>query len=218
MAREEATRCLRLGRAVRSLPHAEEAWLAGDITGRHVALLAAKRSDRTAAAMAADEPKLIGFARSLTFRSFSRAMAYWEQVVDPVGVEVDADRLHEERRAHLSQTWLGSWRLDAELDPIGGSIVADALRAVEQELFETDWAEAKARVGAGRDRRRPAAHAGPTSCRRPRRADDPRHVHVWRPSPEAAVHRARRLRDAARPGSARWPTARSSRPARWCRG
>jgi hypothetical protein len=147
LAGGDATRILKLGRACRVLPVAEEAWLAGDITGRHVALIDSKRNERTADAMERDESMLVDHARRLMFSSFQRSMAYWEQRADPDGVEVDAQRLYDERHLHLSQTWKSSWRTDGVLDPIGGSIVEGVLRKIEQELFEHDWAEAKARLG-----------------------------------------------------------------------
>jgi hypothetical protein len=37
--------------------------------------------------------------------------------------------------------------LDGVLDPISGAIVDGALKKIEKELFESDWAEAKERVG-----------------------------------------------------------------------
>ena len=41
------------------------------------------------------------------------------------------------------------WFTDGRFDPIGGSIFNDELKRLEKELFEADWAEAKARVGEG---------------------------------------------------------------------
>jgi len=39
------------------------------------------------------------------------------------------------------------WFLDGVLDPIKGAIVAGELERIDTELFNADWAEAKARVG-----------------------------------------------------------------------
>src|SRR5436309_14087298 len=44
LPKEHAQRCLRLGRAMRTLPHAEAAWVAGDITSAQVSALAASRT------------------------------------------------------------------------------------------------------------------------------------------------------------------------------
>ena len=45
---------------------------------------------------------------------------------------------------HLSQGFGAMWFLDGLLDPVGGAAVADALRRIEDELFEADWADARA--------------------------------------------------------------------------
>jgi hypothetical protein len=37
----------------------------------------------------------------------------------------------------------GIWVLDGQLDAVGGTELATALRRIEKELFEADWAEAK---------------------------------------------------------------------------
>jgi hypothetical protein len=47
-------------------------------------------------------------------------------------------------RVHLSGTFRGNYRLDGQLDAVGGTEVATELRRIEKELFEVDWAQAKA--------------------------------------------------------------------------
>jgi hypothetical protein len=96
-----------------------------------------------------DEATLVGHARQLHYRGFRRALAYWSQAVDPDGAEERAAEMREGRRLHLSESFEGVWFLDAVLDPIGGEVVARALRRIEDELFAADWAEAKERVGEG---------------------------------------------------------------------
>jgi hypothetical protein len=41
----------------------------------------------------------------------------------------------------------GTGLLDAVLTPVGHATVGEALRRIERELFEADWAEARARLG-----------------------------------------------------------------------
>ncbi|HEV3364067.1 MAG TPA: hypothetical protein VG795_07985, partial [Acidimicrobiia bacterium] len=43
----------------------------------------------------------------------------------------------------------GRWFLDGLLDPIGGSAVAEALRRIEDELFDAEWAAAREQLGEG---------------------------------------------------------------------
>jgi hypothetical protein len=97
--------------------------------------------------MERDEAMLVEHAGRLSHGSFAKALAYWRQRADPDGVEDDAEALRAGRRVHLSSTYEGRWVLDGVLDPIGGEIVANALRAVEEELFTSDWAEARAEHG-----------------------------------------------------------------------
>jgi len=144
-----ARRLVQLGRCLRHLPAAEAAWLAGEVGEAHVELLVAARTPATAEFMDRDEAMLVGEARELGYRQFVRALAYWSQLADPDGADGSAEAQHEARRLHLSQTFGGSWALLGLFDPIDGAIVAKALAAIEQELFEADWAEARARVGDG---------------------------------------------------------------------
>jgi hypothetical protein len=87
--------------------------------------------------------QLVGFATDLLYDDFVRAVRYWEQAVDEAGAEEKAAKQHQWRRLHLSQTLDDMFVLDALLDPISGTIVATALRRIERELFEADWAEAR---------------------------------------------------------------------------
>ncbi|MDA8267405.1 MAG: DUF222 domain-containing protein, partial [Actinomycetota bacterium] len=59
----EARRTVRLGRALRDLPACEAAWRDGDITGAHVAVVAALRRDETAPSLVRDEEMLVDQAR-----------------------------------------------------------------------------------------------------------------------------------------------------------
>jgi hypothetical protein len=144
-----ARRRLRLGRALRHMAGVEAAWLAGEIDATHVAALAEARTPVSSAAFERDEAMLVDQAAHLSHRHFSRALAYWCQRADPDGTEDRASGEFNARHLHLSQSFGGGWVLDASFDPIGGAVLERALRHVEAELFATDWAEARARVGEG---------------------------------------------------------------------
>jgi hypothetical protein len=49
---------------------------------------------------------------------------------------------------HYSQGLDGEWFLDGKLDGLGGTEFAVALRRIDKELFDADWADAKAQHGA----------------------------------------------------------------------
>ncbi|HEX2193240.1 MAG TPA: hypothetical protein VHH09_08600 [Acidimicrobiales bacterium] len=138
---------VRLGRALRHLPVAEAAWVAGEVGEAQVGLLARSRTPRTEQCLARDEELLVDEARRLTFRDFSRSLAYWRWRADPNGAEADAEAQREGRRFHLSQSLGGMFFADGLFDPIAGEIVARELHRLEEQLFAADWAEARARVG-----------------------------------------------------------------------
>src|SRR5207302_9362019 len=96
---------------------------------------------------ARDEEVLVGHARDLRFGQFARVLAYWRWRADPDGAEDEAGRHLDGRRAHLSRSFEGCGFLDATFDPVSMAIFEGELRRREQELFDDDWAEARARVG-----------------------------------------------------------------------
>ena len=144
-----ARRRVQLGRLLRHLPQVEAAWLSGELSEAHVGLFAAVRTPATAACLARDESMLVAQAKTLRFGAFARVLAYWAQLADPDGGDAAAAAAVDGRRLHLSQTFGGCWRLDGLLDPLRGSIVAGMLTRIEQELFDADWAQAKAGAGEG---------------------------------------------------------------------
>ena len=142
-----ARRRVRLGRQLRHMAAVEAAWLEGEVGEAQVALLARARTPATADVFARDEELLLEEARRLGFHSFARIVAYWAQRADPDGAERDAESQHAARRLHLSRSFGDMWFLDGLFDPVGGAIFERELKRIEDELFESDWAEAKARVG-----------------------------------------------------------------------
>jgi len=136
-----------LGRRLRKMPATAEAFAAGDISARHASLLAVLNGGRTVDYFARDEAMLVAFARSMSWPDFCRAVEYWRQHADPDGVEQDAAHDEALRRVHLSEGLRGTGILDGRLTSLGHSTVASALGRIEQELFEADWAAARAEHG-----------------------------------------------------------------------
>ena len=129
------------------LPTAAEAWLAGNLTGDHVSLLAGARSRRTADDLADDEAMLVSQAKSLWFRQFEQAIAYWLLVHDPDGSDGDHHENIEKRKLTYGRGLNGCWFGAFTFDAISGEIFDKMLRAIEQDLFMEDGAEAKGRLG-----------------------------------------------------------------------
>ncbi len=146
----EARSQLRRGRALPSVPLVAQAFCAGAIGVAQVDLLVnaaqgAARIDQEA--FAGDEAVLVQTAIDLKFAAFGAAMAYWTQLADPDGAEESAMEKRARRDVYVSQSVGDLWLGKMTFDPIGGAIYSGELMRLEAEMFEADWAEAKARLG-----------------------------------------------------------------------
>lgn len=143
----EARRRIRHGRLGRDHPAIAAAWANGEIDRAHLTTLAGVRNPRTAAAFEADHERHLAAARTRMFVDFKRHCDMWNLTVDPDGAEQGADAERAAREVHLSQSFGGMWFGKMTLDPISGEIVANALGTIEQELFDSEWAAVKAKLG-----------------------------------------------------------------------
>ena len=141
-----AARTARNARALRHLPRIEEAFAAGVLTGDHVRLLA-HAAGVNRAAFDSDTDGLLDHAKRLSYRQFARTMAYWCYVNARDDAEDKARQRHESRNAHCSETFEGTVVLNALFPAVGGALFANELRRLEQELFDADVRDAKARLG-----------------------------------------------------------------------
>ena len=167
-AKSATGRQVRLARRLRTMPVTAAAFAGGEVDENHARVLArAADSPRPAVAAAFPEAEadLVGFAKDLDFAGFVRAVKYWEDTVDEDGAEDQAAADHAARRLHVSATFRGNVRIDGQLDVLGGTEFATALRRIDRELFLADWEEAKEVHGAATS----AAHLWRTPAQR--RAD-----------------------------------------------
>ena len=147
LPRQVARRRVRLGRTLRHLPVAAEAWRQGRIGSDQVKELAGAQRRRSEAALARDEGMLVSYAEEMRFEDFHRTVAYWKQLADPDGAE-DAEAERRARRdVYLEESLSGMWLGQMTLDPISGTIVSGELRRLEEEHFESDCTEAAERLG-----------------------------------------------------------------------
>jgi hypothetical protein len=128
------------------MPATAEAFAAGDISLRHAMVLASLAGGRTTGCFTRDEAILVDDARTMSWADFVRAIEYWRQHADPDGVERDARHDQALRRVHLSPGLRGTGILDGMLTPLGYATVDAALRRIERELFDADWAAARDRA------------------------------------------------------------------------
>lgn len=144
--RSECAAVLRRGRQLRDMPLAEEVHLAGRISARHVRMLAAAR---TAApeSYADDEAWLVARACELSFADFAKVINYWRQCAAPDDAEHDALARYRKRRLNMGSGLDGTGFADVAFEPIGYATFSEALRRIERELWEADWADARQRLG-----------------------------------------------------------------------
>ncbi|MDW3219199.1 MAG: DUF222 domain-containing protein [Acidimicrobiales bacterium] len=144
----EAAGKVKLARALLKMPVTAAALERGDITEAHARRLMRSTSRPE---FAGAEAMLIDKAMDRSYASWHRRVTYWEQQVDEArrderDPEPPDDR-ETRREAHASKTVFDLTRVDAWLDPIGGEAFREALRRIEQELFDADWQLAKADHG-----------------------------------------------------------------------
>lgn len=144
---QESRRQVRRGRHLTLLPFFAQAWLAGEISGAHLDAVIAIRRVATEDDLARDEEILVGLAKTLQFRDFLTALERWALLADPDGAtESDMER-RARRDAYLVQTIDGMWVGHLLLDPVSGEELSNGLEAINERLFEEDWAQAKAELG-----------------------------------------------------------------------
>jgi hypothetical protein len=73
------------------------------------------------------------------------AAAKVNNIADPERGKTAAEKAVRDRRAYCARVG-DRVHLDAVGDVLSGTILKEALEAIEQELFEQDWAEAKTRL------------------------------------------------------------------------
>ncbi len=134
---------VRLARRLRTMPATAAALAAGDITAAHAHKLATLNGPATATAFVDAEEFLVGQARSMRWADFVKACAYWLRLHTPDDPDPDkAD--HDHRHVSLHQGLRGTGLLEGELTATARATVAGELDRLETELFQADWAAAKA--------------------------------------------------------------------------
>jgi hypothetical protein len=137
---------VRRAKRLRGMPLTAAALAAGEINDEHVAILSKLAGSARKAlrdAFPDSEESLVGFAKNLEFADFVAACRHWEDTADPDGTEQQAADDIAARHIHASTTFRGNVIINGQLDPVRGAIVTLALKRIERELFDADWAQAK---------------------------------------------------------------------------
>ena len=146
MPRGHAKTLVSNGRALEAMDEVAAAFDDGTIAGDHVRVLA-EAQRFTPKAFAKAEAELLDEAQRLRFDVFARRVKYFRQLAEPDDVEAEATTVHDDRSLHASRTFQDCVRVDATMDPVGGSAWLGELNRLERIEFEQDWAEARERLG-----------------------------------------------------------------------
>ena len=129
-----AKRLIDTGRALESLPAAERAFAAGEVSADAVAAIAPIVSParlEQAAALGVDVPaieaELVELAQQVSHQRLRAAVHFYTARLDPDGVEPDPT---EGRSWTMSRLLEGRWHGTFELDEIGGEKVATAIESI----------------------------------------------------------------------------------------
>ncbi len=136
---------LRRARRLVGLPGAVAVVRAGSLSPDHLDLLAGARAVNPER-FADEEEQLVSHCEQLSFRDAEHVVAYWKLHADPDGSEPADDTA----TAHVSESFDGTVRVDATLDPIGGAIVAGELRRLAEQIRHADERDGVARTSAER--------------------------------------------------------------------
>ena len=132
--RGDCDRLLRRVRELATMPHTEAAYAAGDITGRHVDLVASCNREWRNAEFSESEEFLVNLCRTPFFSVAYRGVDYWKQRADRDAADRDADTVRQGRHLSASVGWRGELVINGALDPIGGEVFKSELDRLCEQL------------------------------------------------------------------------------------
>lgn len=124
-----ASQRVRMARALTHMPETRAAFVHGEIPYSSVRRLVDARRAHPAI-FSEHESTLVDAARTLDARRFGTVVDYWRQALDGDAALADANRHHDRRRLHLSETLDGMVRGDGWFDREGGEIVKVAVESI----------------------------------------------------------------------------------------
>ncbi len=119
-----------VSRKMPALPRTEQALADGDISYRHVMLIAEAASQLGDKFEAQAETILVDVSKEVCPWRLQRAIWNLKHCLDSDGVLSEANKAHDRRFLHLSQTLDGVYRIDGWLDAEGGTVLNTALNSV----------------------------------------------------------------------------------------
>ncbi|MEY2451235.1 MAG: hypothetical protein QOD92_809 [Acidimicrobiaceae bacterium] len=134
-------------RKLATMPAAALALAAGTLSVDDADLLRGANQPAIVKVFARDEQVLIGEVRKLRYNDARKAVDYW---IDMAYDELGLDRPYRSRDGRylkVVRTLDGTVDVRGRLDALAGTEVMTELHRIEQQLFEQDWADARANHG-----------------------------------------------------------------------
>jgi hypothetical protein len=145
----EAHRRLRVARMLRTSPIWKNAHDAGLVGVAQCELMSAviENSRIELTVWQTHSCDLLIDAMDESYDEFERRVRRWEMLADPAGAAEQADRNRMNRDAEIRPRPDGSWALTASFDDMSGAEFSEIFGHYVQAEWDTDWAEARERVG-----------------------------------------------------------------------
>jgi hypothetical protein len=125
-----ASNQVEVARRLDSLAQTSEAFAGGDISYRHVSLIAKTAKQLGDKMDAQAEEILTTSAKELDPRRLEVVIMHLRHFLDPDGILCDANEAHDRRYLYLSQTLDGVFYLNGRFDAEGGAVLRTALDSV----------------------------------------------------------------------------------------
>ena len=125
-----ASEQVRVARQLDRLPEARRAFAAGEIGFQHAAVITRTVEDVDADVVSEAEPSLVQVARRVDPFRLASLTRHLRHTFAPEACLEDANRAHERRRLHLSQSLDGIFFIEGQLDAEGGALIETVLNAI----------------------------------------------------------------------------------------
>lgn len=148
----DAARRVQVMRMFELLPEWAQAARRGEVGVEQTRLMARVAANpRVHVAVMAKAESLLVDAMFCSFDDFERRLRQFERLADPDGARSRAEKNHDGRDARMVQRPDGSWRFTASFGSLQGAEFNEIFAHFVHAEFESDWAEAKQRVGTERE-------------------------------------------------------------------
>ncbi|MEO6988810.1 MAG: HNH endonuclease [Aquihabitans sp.] len=125
----------------------EEGYVNGDLSTDKTDVLCNAALPARRHLFAEAEASLVGDAKRLSCDDLQTVVDYWASAADDALGRDRSKQQHEGRRLSASEISGGAVAGEFLLDPVAGAIFTDELDRLTQQLFDDDWAIARARFG-----------------------------------------------------------------------